>query len=258
MRPILMPRHSSRTRTFSRVAGVALVGVVGASLSACSGYEPKPAPKPVSEAPITIMIDPTSHEQRVLAEIYRQTLRDEGRAATVSQEPMLVRRGGEHVSGVSTNGNFFVGCTGEFLNVYNPVEAREMSKDYVAAKDEGTKDVDFLERTHVALMASLPPEVSVVEPAGAEGCPNSKPELPQNYVVVYQDGLFNRDEKLEIASFTKFLTAQDLDEVVQEVDDSEDFEAAVRAWMEANLQQNLNEEGDSNSSGGSDLVHEES
>ena len=98
----------------------------------------------------------------------------------------------------------------------------------------------------------------MVEPAGAEGCPNSKPELPQNYVVVYQDGLFNRDEKLEIASFTKFLTAQDLDEVVGEVDDSEDFEAAVRAWMEANLQQNLNEEGDSNSSGGSDLVHEES
>ena len=99
-------------------------------------------------------------------------------------------------------------CTGEFLSVYNPEEARAISKDYVAAKEEGTKDVDFLERTHVALMASLPPEVSVVEPAGAEGCPNSKPELPQNYVVVYQDGLFNRDEKLEIASFTKFLTTQ--------------------------------------------------
>ncbi|WP_049154399.1 hypothetical protein [Corynebacterium aurimucosum] len=258
MRLILMPRLIAHSRTFARVVGVALVGVAGASLSACSGYEPKPDPNPVNSAPITIMIDPTSHEQRVLAEIYRQTLRDEGRAATVSQKPKLVRQGGEHISGVSTNGNFFVGCTGEFLSVYNPEEARAISKDYVAAKEEGTKDVDFLERTHVALMASLPPEVSVVEPAGAEGCPNSKPELPQNYVVVYQDGLFNRDEKLEVASFTKFLTAQDLDEVVKEVDDSEDFEETVRAWMEANLMQNLNEEGDSNSSGGSDLVHEES
>ena len=258
MRLILMPRLIGRSRTFARIVGVALVGVAGASLSACSGYEPKPVPNPVSSAPITIMIDPTSHKQRVLAEIYRQTLRDEGRAATVSQKHMLVRQGGEHVSGVSINGNFFVGCTGEFLSVYNPEEARSISKDYVAAQDEGTKDVDFLERTHVALMASLPPEVSVVEPAGAEGCPNSKPELPQNYVVVYQDGLFNRDEKLEVASITKFLTAQDLDEVVQEVEDSEDFEATVRAWMEANLSQNLNEEGDSNSSGGSDLVHEES
>ena len=76
--------------------------------------------------------------------------------------------------------------------------------------------------------------------------------------MVYQHGLFNRDEKLEIASFTKFLTTQDLDEVVEEVEESEDFEGAVRAWMEANLSQNLNEEGDSNSSGGSDLVHEES
>lgn len=258
MHLILMPRLIARSRTFARVVGVALVGVVGASLSACSGYEPKPVPNPVASAPITVMIDPTSHEQRVLAEIYRQTLRDEGRAATVSQEPMLVRRGSGHVSGVSTNGNFFVGCTGEFLSVYNPEEARAISKDYVAAKEEGAKDVDFLERTHVALMASLPPEVSVVEPAGAEGCPNLQPELPQNYVVVYQDGLFNRDEKLEIASFTKFLTAQDLNEVVQEVEDSEDFEETVRAWMEANLTQNLNEEGDSNSSGGSDLVHEES
>ena len=73
----------------------------------------------------------------------------------------------------------------------------------------------------------------------------------------YQDGLFNREEKLEVASFTKFLTAQDLDEVVQDVKDSEDLESAVSAWMEANLQQNLNEEGDSNSAGGSDLVHDE-
>lgn len=258
MRLILMPRFIERSRTFARVVGVALVGVAAASLSACSEYEPKPEPNPVASAPITIMIDPTSQEQRVLAEIYRQTLRDEGRAATVSQEPMLERQGGNHISGVSTNGNFFVGCTGEFLSVYNPEEARAISEDYVAAKEEGTKDVDFLERTHVALMASLPPEVSVVEPAGAEGCPNSQPELPQNYVVIYQDGLFNRDEKLEVASFTKFLTRQDLDDVVQEVEDSEGFEGAVRAWMEANLMQKLNEEGDSNSSRGSDLDHEES
>ena len=258
MHLILMPHLIARSRTFARVVGVALVGVVGASLSACSGYEPKPEPNPAASAPITIMIDPTSHEQRVLAEIYRQTLRDEGRAATVSQENMLVRRDDGQNGDVSRTGNFFVGCTGEFLNAFNPAEARAISKDYAAAQDEGTKDVDFLERAHVALMASLPPELSVVEPAGAQGCPNSKPELPQNYVVVYQDGLFNRDEKLEVASFTKFLTAQDLDEVVEEVEGSEDFESAVRAWMEANLMQNLNEEGDSNSSGGSDLVHEES
>lgn len=258
MRQILMSRLAAPSRTFSRVVGVAMVGIVGASISACSEYEPKPDPQPFASSPITIMIDPTSHKQRVLAEIYRQTLLDEGRAVTVSQDPMVVRRGTGHTSGVSRNGNFFVGCTGEFLNAFNPAEARAISKDYVAAQDEGTKDVDFLERAHIALMASMPPDLSVVEPAGAQGCPNAKPELPQNYVVVYQDGLFNRDEKLEVASFTKFLTAQDLDEVVQDVKDSDDFEAVVRAWMEANLQQNLNEEGDSNSSGGSDLVHEES
>ena len=257
MRQILMPRLAARSRTFSRVVGVAVVGIVGASISACSGYEPHPDPQPFASSPITIMIDPTSHKQRVLAEIYRQTLLDEGRAVTVSQDPMVVRRGNGHSGGVSRTGNFFVGCTGEFLNVFNPAEARTISKDYVAAQDKGTKDVDFLERAHIALMASMPPELSVVEPASVQGCPNATPELPQNYVVVYQDGLFNRDEKLEVASFTKFLTAQDLDEVVQDVKDSEDFESAVRAWMEANLQQNLNEEGDSNSSGGSDLVHDD-
>ena len=250
-----MPRLMPSARTATRFGGVMATVVMGASISACSGFEPTPDPKPVASAPITIRIDPTSHEQRVLAEIYRQTLRDEGRAATVSQEPMLVQHG-DHDDGMSQSGNFFVGCTGVFLDAFDPVAARAVSKDYVTDQEGDPSGEDFLERSHIALMASLPPELSVVEPAGAQGCPNARPELPQNYVVVYQDGLFNRDEKLEIASFTKFLTEQDLDEVVEEVKASDDFEGAVRAWMEANLMQNLNESGDSDSSGGSDLVND--
>jgi len=252
----LMPRLITSARTVTCIGGIVAAVAMGASISACSGFEPTPDPKPVSSAPITIVIDPTSHEQRVLAEIYRQKLREEGRDATVSQEPMLVQHG-DHDDGMSRSGNFFVGCTGVFLDAFNPVEARVVSKDYVKQQEGDSSGEDFLERTHISLMATLPPELSVVEPAGAHGCPDAKPALPQNYVVVYQDGLFNREEKLEVASFTKFLTAQDLDEVVQDVKDSEDLESAVSAWMEANLQQNLNEEGDSNSAGGSDLVHDE-
>ena len=227
------------------------------ALSSCTHATPQPPQDPSATASITIMIDPDSFEQRVLAEIYRQTLMDFGRNATVAQEPMLVRHD-DHHDGVSRNGNFFIGCTGVFLNAFNPTEARTVSQDYATAQEEETGSEDFLERTHISLMASLPPELAVVEPAGAEGCSSAEPVLPENYVVVYEDGLFDREEKLEVASFTKFLTEQDLQEVVEEVKEADNFETAVRSWMEANLMQNLNEEGDSDSSGGSDLVNDTS
>ncbi|MDO5032012.1 hypothetical protein [Corynebacterium sp.] len=240
-------------RRYRLAALVSAVGLAASTVAGCAKFEPRADANPQLTTPVTVVFARESTENLVLAELYKQTLESEGRAADIT--PLSSKdyeSASSHELAFEPGSKLFIGCTGALLNFFDGHTARELSADY--AKDqEDPSGEDFLERTHIALMGAIPPQLSVVEPAGAEGCENAKPELPENYVVVYGKGMFNREEKLAVSSLTKFLTKPELDELVENAEDSSVREA-VGIWMAQHAGgAALKTGGDSNSSG-SDMV----
>ncbi len=243
-------------RSFARPARVIAGVVLSATLlSGCSSQlDTNPFTKSSQSEPISILVDTNETDQLVLAEIYRQELMGQGRDASIVKEEIFQEtKGGRSMN---PGGNFYVGCTGAFLNILNPGEARAISKDYKKAqKASEPGGEDYLARTHIALMSSLPTDTSTVEPSGASGCEGSEPELPENFVVLYQDDLFDREERQAVASLTKFITQKDLSDMAEEVEnDDTSAEKVVRSWLNSSGGDIAHEEGDSDSSGGSNLT----
>ncbi|MBS5997461.1 MAG: hypothetical protein KIA11_05940, partial [Corynebacterium sp.] len=138
-------------RSFARparvIAGVVLSATLLSGCSSQSGTNPF-AKSPQSE-PIGIVVDANETDQLVLAEIYRQELMRQGREVSIVNEDIFHDiKGGRSMN---PGGNFYVGCTGEFLNILNPGEARAISKDYKKAqKASEPGGEDYLARTHIA------------------------------------------------------------------------------------------------------------
>ena len=241
----------SCARPARAIAGVVLTATL---LAGCSSqFDADPYAENANRAPIDILVDANETDQLVLAEIFRQELIGQGREASIMTEDIFQ----ETKAGRSLNqrGNFYVGCTGAFLGVLNPGEAREISKVYRKAQQASQPGgEDYLARTHIALMSSLPSDLSTVEPSGATGCEDATPELPENFVVFYQDELFDREERQSVASLTKFITQKDISEMAEKAEQKGDVEKVVRTWLHDSGIKILNEEGDSDSSGGSDLT----
>ncbi|MCZ9297095.1 hypothetical protein [Corynebacterium yonathiae] len=244
MRSLARPAHA--------IAGVVLTATL---LTGCSSqFNTNPFAQSPQHEPIGIMVDANEADQLVLAEIFRQELMGQGREASIVKEEIFQdTQGGRSMN---PGGNFYVGCTGVFLSALNPGEARAISKDYKKAqKASEPGGEDYLARTHIALMSSLTTDTSTVEPSGASGCEDAEPELPENFVVLYQDDLFDREERQAVASLTKFITQKDISDMVEEMETKDaSAEKVVRSWMNSSGADIAHEEGDSDSSGGSDLT----
>ncbi|MBK4137137.1 hypothetical protein GWO52_01305 [Corynebacterium macginleyi] len=214
----------------------------------------EPSAESSDREPIDIVIDSDDTDQVVLGEIYRQILAREGREATVVKEDLYQTHVDKGRS-FTPAGNFYVGCTGDFLSYLNPSEARDISRAYKkSVSDSQAGGEDFLARTHIALMSALPTDLATVEPSGAYGCEDAQPELPENFVVIYRKGLFDREEENAFASVTKFITQKDLSDLAEDAKDTGSVEKAVREWMKSPGGNVVEGEGDSASTGGSDLT----
>ncbi|ERS58137.1 MULTISPECIES: hypothetical protein [Corynebacterium] len=243
-------------RMFARPALACAGAVLSATLLAgCADHVvTEPSAEASDRKSVDIVVDPDDTDQVVLGEIYRQTLARAGREATVLKEDKYQSHGDKGRS-LNPEGNFYVGCTGDFLNFLNPSEARDISQDYKKAEEDTQPGgEDFLARTHIALMSSLPTDLATVEPSGAYGCEDAEPELPENFVVVYQKGLFDREEEIAFASLTKFITQKDLSDLAEDAEEKGSVEKAVREWMQSSGGDIVDGEGDSASTGGSDLT----
>jgi len=104
------------------------------------------------------------------------------------------------------------------------------------------------------LMSALPTDLATVEPSGAYGCEDAQPELPENFVVLYQKGLFDREEETAFGALTKFITQKDLSDLAEDAEDKDSMEKAVREWMQTLGGDIVDSEGDSGTSGGSNLT----
>lgn len=243
-------------RMFARPI-VACAGVVLSAtlLAGCTDHiVTEPSAEASDRNSVDIVVDPDETDQVVLGEIYRQMLARAGREATVLKDDKYQSHGDKGRS-LNPEGNFYVGCTGDFLNYLNPSEARDISQDYKKAEqDTQPGGEDFLARTHIALMSSLPTDLATVEPSGAYGCEDAEPELPENFVVVYQKRLFEREEEIAFASLTKFITHKDLSDLAEDAEDKGSVEKAVHEWMQSSGSDIVVGEGDSATSGGSDLT----
>ena len=102
-------------------------------------------------------------------------------------------------------------------------------------------------------MGSLPTDLAVVEPSSAEGCSHTQPQLPENYVAVYEKGLFDREELLAVSSLTKFISQEEIDKLIQEARQTS-VEQAARTWVgQSSGAGSMDTGGDSDSSNDSDL-----
>jgi len=243
-------------RIFARPALACAAAVVSATvLAGCTDHVvTEPSAEASDRKSVDIVVDPDETDQVLLGEIYRQALAQSGREVTVVEENKYQSHGDKGRS-LNPEGNFYVGCTGDFLNYFNPGEARDISQDYRKSEEDSQPGgEDFLARTHIALMSALPTDLATEEPSGAYGCEDAQPELPENFVVLYQKGLFDREEEIAFASLTKFITQKDLSDLAEDAEDKESLEKAVREWMQTLGGDIVDSEGDSGTSGGSNLT----
>lgn len=215
----------------ARTAATGVLAIGCGVLSGCAAANPVPSPAGLYDQPVEIVVDKDSMDQRVLGEIYRDTLREEDRSATI----IVTDDVGDNEEQARGRATLWMGCTGELLAYYDPVRARELEAEF-ARDQENPSGQDFLALTHIGLIGGLPPELMTVDPSPAEGCRDgSEVDLPNNLVPIFYKTLLDRDEKNAIASVTKFLTTQDLEDLGDAARESGSVEQTVQTWLENSL-----------------------
>lgn len=238
------------TRFARRLVALTAVAASTAGVSACGRQEPLPEASDLSQAQVRIAVDPDSPQQLVLGEIYIQTLGEEGRSASLVHEQTPDSGSGVDVLEEGTS-NFLVACTGNALAGFDMPTAKRLEKEREEAGDE--TDRDFLAETHIAMMSALPTVLTTVDPSSAPGCKDhEKVDLPQNFVPIYAKDLLDRDERFAIASVTKYLTTEDLDDLVEEADRTGSVSQTVEHWINTSTSNPENTSGSSDGSGTSD------
>ncbi|QPK79937.1 hypothetical protein G7Y31_04390 [Corynebacterium lizhenjunii] len=241
------PLH--RTLSTLGVASMACLALAG-----CAQQTPHPQRHPSTHAQVRIAVDPSRVEQLILGEVYIRTLAKQGRDAT------LVRVDGstsaERLDRIrSGDADFIVGCTGNFLNGLDHATAKKLEKEQRQAHEQQQRtgqrsDRDFLAETHIAMMGALPAEVTTVDPSPAPGCHDREEvDLPQNYVVVYEKNLLNREERFQVASVTKYISSQDIEQLTQDAEASGSIAETVGLWIETQTTSSGEGEGTANSDG---------
>lgn len=205
-------------------------------LAGCSNQEPQKVQSVLSNMQVEILVNPNNLEQRVVAEIYKATLEEEGRDVALIQDPTLddLRRVELVQSGAA---NMWIGCTGNLLEAMDLKTAFALEKEYLADQEnEDPSGTDWLERTHVELIKSLPYFLTTTDPSSATGCESRVDvDLPQNLVPIFVKDLLDRDERQAVGALTKFLTNEDLDALIEDSRTSGSVQQTVHAWLESNI-----------------------
>lgn len=230
-----MHKPFSRSPRTLRASAVVLSASV--ALGGCAAAEPEPMLHNLLDSTVQVVVDPRDIEQVVFGEIYRGTLEKTGRDAVL----LLDTPGETDVrAGFLTDGGaeLTVGCTGQLLRYFNAPIARELadsSGNGGADNDVSPVGEDLLATTHIALIESLPPSIGTLDPSPATGCDNEESaDLPENFVPLFQKERFTREEKEALVGVTKFITNQELDELVAKSEESGSVSQTVSSWLGKN------------------------
>lgn len=211
------------------VLAVMAVALSAALTVSCSPAEPHRDINPDRVKPVNIGVSQDSLEQKVLAEIYAQALIDNGRSVAITVFTNSGKTGqvDELVEGDS---DLVIGCTGDLLAETDPVTAQEIAEG--VSDSVNPNDVQLNTDVYDSLMASLPGSVTATDQSGAQGCSDSATEkLPQNIVPVFTKTVFDDAERGMLAGYTKFITTEQLTELVENAEDSGSVTEAVSEWM---------------------------
>ena len=219
-------------------------------LAGCADAQPEPAEPELATDPVRILVPTETTEDRVVAEIFRQTLHSADRNAELVDAAQSNNASDATPAESLRFGkaNLWLACTGEALSAFNRSEAKDLESDY-AKVQAGQLNEDFVATTHIALIGSLPPALVTVDPSSAEGCTDEEEnsvDLPQNFTPIFNKQLFDRDERNLVAAVAKFLTAQDIQDLSAEAEkrasssassDAEDraIAAVVGEWMDSEV-----------------------
>lgn len=218
-------RHHLRQHTLA----VAVVALSSVALVSCSSAEPHRDINSDRIKPVNIGVSQNSLEQKVLAEIYAQALINNGRSASIT---VFSSTGptGQVDELVEQDSDLVIGCTGDLLAQTDPVTAAELVEQ--AEDPANPNDVTINTEVYDALMASLPAQVTATDQSGAQGCADSAAsQLPQNIVPVFTKTVFDGAERGIIGGYTKFITTEILDELVDNAKQSGSVSEAVAQWM---------------------------
>lgn len=207
-------------RSGAKNAVAALITVVGAAgMVSCGGtgtdrFEPGVPEIRDTQETIHIAVDPESAEQWVLSKLYETVFDNRQRFAVLRLDPDFLDApfGGLDEGTV----DLVVGCTGAFLETVNPVLAEELTKEYVAAREQGGSDLnsgEWRDRTYAALLSSLPEHLAAGDPSNAESCGNAN-DLPQNVVPVFRKPAFVRSDREILNWVSGAITTGELEELV--------------------------------------------
>lgn len=203
-------RHSRRRHALA----VAAVAVSSFLATSCHTAEPHRDINPDRVQPISIGVSQDSMEQKVMAEIYAQALlaNDRSAAINVFSRASDTEQIDELIGGSS---DLVIGCTGDLLTQGDPRAAAQLEGE-VDASSGNPNDTQINAEVYEALMASLPGSVTASDQSGAQGCSHSSADLPQNIVPVFTKMVFNSEERGLISLYTKLVTTEDLQELVEQ------------------------------------------
>lgn len=230
----LKPMLRSKKGHFTLRKPISLLSLVcaGVIVTSCAQAEPEPMLNKTLDMPIRIVVNSQDVEQVIFGEIYRYTLMETGREASVvletperseSIEESLRARAGELI----------VGCTGDLLDHFNPVAARDFSKDY-KDMEQTPGGEDYLAKTHIELIESLPPRLATTDPSPASGCEDLQEDLPQNFTPIFVKQSVTREEKQALHAVTKFVTNKELEELVAKSQEAGSVSEVVEQWVGKN------------------------
>lgn len=252
-------------RHHPRVAVAATVALATLTAVSCTSAESSSKPVLDRVSPISIAVEQNSLGQQIMGHIYAEALTDSERTASVD----VIANGADFDQIGALEGNhadMIIGCTGDLLLQANPVEAEAILEDIdspdgtggtdgtdgTANPNDASLDVAVFE----ALMLSLPSELNATDQSGAQSCEDTTvPDLPQNIIPIFGAATFDRDELGVLDTFTKRMTTQELEELIEEAERTGSVESVVAEWMgsaESEAGSNINQDSDSGQDGAED------
>lgn len=204
---------------FPRLARTACGALITLGLVAGCAEEPSSTEEREQDRPIVVSVDSANREQRILGELYQRALLSSGRVAYPYLEQFTVARNPISIMSLG-DADVIVGCTGQLLNVLDPVAAKELSRRYVADVEAGRVDKNsgqWREEVYVAMVKALPAQISATDPSNAVACSDyDGPELPQNVVPLYRKPVADRQARLVLNSVSGTITTEDLKQLAED------------------------------------------
>lgn len=218
-----VPYDQERKSTVTRWPLFLAVVSTAALLTSCSSSDPQPDPNPNFALPLRVAAVGTTVDQVVLGELITQDLNNRKFPASLAVhrvDSSSPTPGVEPMSRLdylrSRSADIVVGCTGELLEELDPVTARELMEKYNTIKDDVTQDEQVQLETYNALAATLPADVSLLDPSPAQACSDfSDSGLPQNVVPILFNEAIWRTPRYYLNEDLRTLSTKDLSIMLQ-------------------------------------------